>query len=132
MKTVLSGQRVPTSDPDLTKAHAHVSTPRHSPDPGETIVVRTDTLTRPWGGGVEGGGGWWRAWGVGWGVVTVVTTEPLTGPRGKNLWYGKNNTIQYNFIVCCVEKFAFWLVIIYIKHSIKLTIKHQLPNETRS
>ena len=66
-RTVLSGQRVPTSDPDLAKAHAHVSTPRHSPDPGETTVVRTDTLTRPWGGGVGwgwggggglGGGGW--------------------------------------------------------------------------
>ena len=46
----------------------------------------------------------------------------------------------------CVEKFAFWLVIyiktfskmnnktsiIYIKNSIKLTIKHQQLNETRS
>ena len=31
----------------------------------------------------------------------------------------------------CVEKFAFWLVI-YIKHSIHFTMKHQIFNKTRS
>ena len=44
------------------------------------------------------------------------------------------NTIQYNTIqlyCLCVENFAFWLVI-YIKHSIQLTIKHQQLSETRS
>ena len=42
--------------------------------------------------------------------------------------------IQYNTIqlyCLCVENFAFWLVI-YIKHSIQLTIKHQQLSETRS
>ena len=39
-----------------------------------------------------------------------------------------SNTLQLYCL--CVEKFAFWLVI-YIKHSIHLTIKHQL-NETLS
>ena len=39
------------------------------------------------------------------------------------------NTIQLYCL--CVEKCAFWLVI-YIKHSIHLTIKHQQLNETRS
>ena len=40
----------------------------------------------------------------------------------------KYNTIQLYCL--CVEKFAFWLVI-YIKQSIYLTIKHQRLNETR-
>ena len=37
----------------------------------------------------------------------------------------KYNTIQLYCL--CVEKFAFWLVI-YIKHSIYLSIKHQQLN----
>ena len=44
-------------------------------------------------------------------------------------------TMQYNTIqlyCLCVEKFAFWLVVIYIKHSIYLTTKRQQLNETRS
>ena len=56
----------------------------------------------------------------------------------QELVYNKPNLIssQVQYIAIqlyylFVEKFAFWLII-YIKHSIHLTIKHQQLNETRS
>ena len=66
--TALPGRRVPMRNRAISQAHALVSSPRNSLDPGETTVVRTDTLTRPWGGGVKPRG--------------MVRTELLTGPRG--------------------------------------------------
>ena len=42
-----------------------------------------------------------------------------------------NLEIIHTTWLSCVEKFAFWLVV-FIKHSIYLTIKHQQLNETRS
>ena len=55
--TALPGRRVPMRNRAIPQAHALVSSPRNSLDPGETTAVRTETLT-----GLGGGGGGLLLW----------------------------------------------------------------------
>ena len=68
--------------------------------------------------------------------VTFTTTDQAetetVSYHSHNCHQSTYNTIQYKIqLYClCVEKFAFWLII-YIKHSVHFTIKHQQFNRTQ-